>query len=150
MPIHAVRLQPLAAPIPPAENFQFCPAPIAPDRSVAGHDGESRNYRSTGRVQLGEKHDGTEQLEEGRSPEVVVPNGQMDAYMNMWKRNRKKFWARVGVNLLPELVTTLRQQIDVCVKSTKRGDECDLNLCNSRLGDEGAHVLGLVLSMGEM
>ncbi len=150
MPIHAVRLQPLVANRSSAESSKFCSAPIVPERVVAGHGGKSCSYRSTGTVEFSEKHHGTEQLEEARSAELVVPKGKMDATRKLWKRNRKKFWAHVGASLLPELVTTLRQQIDVCVKSTKRGDECDLNLCNSRLGDEGTHVLGLVLAMGEM
>eukprot|EP01043_Picozoa_sp_COSAG02_P004998 COSAG02_NODE_133_length_34692_cov_83.845229_11_plen_192_part_00 len=150
VPIHAVRLQPLSVDRTPAETLQFCPARVVAERSVAGSGGDSWSYRSTASTRSSEKKDDAEQLEEGRTAEVVVSKAEVDACRNLWKRNRKMFWAQVGANLSPELATTLRQVTDVCTKSTKRGEECDLNLCNSRLGDEGTHVLGIVLGMGDM
>ena len=151
VPIHAIRLQPLG--LSGAVERQ----PVTPQRlpvvaqpagvgSVALCE-EQRLRRSLGLS----KDDGEDELDESCAAEAAVPKAELEVYQKLWARDRKAFWARAGADLPAELMLTLRQTTELCAKAAaKRGGSCDLNLCNRRLGDEGAQVLGLVLSMGHV
>lgn len=139
VPILAVRLQPLVFDRAPGEVQQLLP-------TLTKAESPTMNKSVPGT----EKRDSDEAFEEGRTAEAVIPQAELQAWRSLWNRSRKKFWARVSAQVSSDLSTTLRQATELCTRSAKRVGECHLSLCNRRLGDEGAHVLGLVLGMGDM